>query len=211
MQQVSQQTTTSAATATEADNLAQQAGQAARDGNQQMQELVTAMGDIRTSSEQIVSIIKVIDDIAFQTNLLALNAAIEAARAGRHGKGFAVVAEEVRTLAGRSSKAAQETTRLVDDARSRAQVGSTLADRNAKSLGNILTQVERASQLLSNMRHLSTEQAAGITQANSTLSQVEHVAQQTTTNAAEVLQTVNALAQQAKELQAQVQRFTLPA
>lgn len=68
----------------------------------------------RDSGKRVRAILDSIDTIAFQTNVLALNAAIEAARAGEAGAGFGVVAEEVRSLAQRSAKAAQETRELVD-------------------------------------------------------------------------------------------------
>ena len=58
----------------------------------QMQDMLSAMAEIRSSSNLIGQIINTINDIAFQTNILALNAGVEAARAGEHGKGFSVVA-----------------------------------------------------------------------------------------------------------------------
>jgi methyl-accepting chemotaxis protein len=103
--------------------------QATKDGSKAVVEMVAAIGEIKTTNQQIleqmelsnkefgeiVQIIseigdktKVINDIVFQTKLLSFNASVEAARAGEHGKGFAVVAEEVGNLAQMSGNAAKE-------------------------------------------------------------------------------------------------------
>jgi twitching motility protein PilJ len=73
---------------------------------------VASLGE---SSARIGEITEFISDIANRTNLLALNASIEATRAGKAGKGFMVVADEIRNLSERSSHAADEITRLIDD------------------------------------------------------------------------------------------------
>lgn len=63
---------------------------------------LTHLGD---TLRRVTKVSKGISAIAKQTNLLALNATIEAARAGEAGHGFAVVAEEIKDLAGETSKA----------------------------------------------------------------------------------------------------------
>jgi methyl-accepting chemotaxis protein len=93
---------------------------AVKETNQAMEELLSV-------GEEIGNIIGSISGVADQTNLLALNAAIEAARAGDAGRGFAVVASEVRSLAGRSSEAAEQVGKLVAATRDRIdQLASSL-------------------------------------------------------------------------------------
>lgn len=95
-----------------------------------VQETHQAMEELLRVGQEIGNIIGSISGIADQTNLLALNAAIEAARAGEAGRGFSVVASEVRDLAGHSSDAASQVSRLVDATRERI-------DQLAKSLEKI--------------------------------------------------------------------------
>lgn len=71
--------------------------------------------ELSEHTQQIGSIIGVVEDITEQTNMLALNAAVEAARAGEHGKGFAVVASEIRKLADESKQATTKITSLIHD------------------------------------------------------------------------------------------------
>ena len=209
LQELSSQTTHNADSANDASKLTEQVQTNAEQGRDQMESMNKAMADINEASQNISKIIKVIDEIAFQTNLLALNAAVEAARAGQHGKGFAVVAEEVRNLAARSAKAAQETTELIEGSVAKAQAGADIAKHTAESLEKIVTGVTEATTLASQIARASTEQAQGISQISIGVSQIDDVTQQNTACAEETAAAAEELRSQADTLQHLLQRFSL--
>jgi len=209
MSEISAQVKLSAENASVASQTAMSSRETAEQGKHQVQGTVKAMNDIQTSSVAISKIIKVIDDIAFQTNLLALNAAVEAARAGRHGKGFAVVAEEVRNLAGRSAKAAKETSELIADSGRKVELGSSEAVKTAKSFDEIVESIIKLEKLVQDIASYSTEQANGIAQITQGITQIDQVTQQNTASAEETASASEELSRLADDLKGVVDRFKL--
>ncbi len=209
MQQIGSQVQHNAANAANASNLAHETKSAAEKGNDSMKSMMAAMEEINESGVNISKIIKVIDEIAFQTNLLALNAAVEAARAGQHGKGFAVVAEEVRNLAARSAKAAQETTELIEGSVKKAGNGVQIATVTAEALQEITSSATKVTDLVNEIAAASKEQADGISQISQGLNQIDQVTQQNTARAEEGAATAEELSSQSAELLSMLQRFQI--
>lgn len=111
---------------------------------------VPVADNLAQNSENITSILVVIESIAEQTNLLALNAAIEAARAGDQGRGFAVVADEVRTLAGRTQDSISEIREVINQLKTgtnevviAVQKGNENAQQTAEQVNNTVTVLEQ--------------------------------------------------------------------
>lgn len=207
MVQIESQTKQSAENTNVALTLSKDAIHSAEEGNSNMSDMVGAMDEINAAGQGISKIIKVIDEIAFQTNLLALNAAVEAARAGQHGKGFAVVAEEVRNLAARSAKAAQETAALIEGSVVKAKNGTKIAKRTSSSLEEIMTSITKMSDLVSEISVSANEQSEGISQVNIGLNQIDQVTQQNTASAEEGAAAAEELSSQAEQLRGMLAQF----
>lgn len=176
-------------------------------GNNEMKEMIVSMNEIKKSSDQVVKVIKVIDDIAFQTNILALNAAVEAARAGDAGMGFAVVAEEVRNLAQKSAQAAKDTAAMIENNIELSQRGVAVSANVADSLAEITLQAKKVNELMDEISAASQEQTQGISQINKAISQMEQVTAQNAATAEESAAAAEELSAQAVTVNEIVQQL----
>ena len=183
-----------------ANALVQQSQQKFEETNRSLESMISAMGDIKASSDKVSKIIKVIDEIAFQTNILALNAAVEAARAGEAGMGFAVVADEVRNLAQRCAQAAKDTAALIEESITKSNDGQTKVEQVAVAIRTVTEQAAGIKTLVDEVSVGSLEQTRGIEQIAKALTQMEQVTQQSAASAEESAAAAEELTAQASTL-----------
>lgn len=170
-------------------------------------EMTQKMAEIEKDSQEMVKIIKTIDEIAFQTNLLALNAAVEAARAGEAGKGFAVVAEEVRALASRAAEAARMTQGLLEGTALKVRDSAEAIRKINNNFEAIVESATRMGDQLERITTASREVEQGTNQLNTAGQQSAQAAQNTAAASEEISATAEELSSQAYELQAVVKEL----
>ncbi|HSQ42441.1 MAG TPA: methyl-accepting chemotaxis protein [Fibrobacteraceae bacterium] len=209
LEEMSSMTKQNADNAAQARTLSAESNDSAKTGSEAMERMSGAINRIKESSDQTAKIVKTIDEIAMQTNLLALNAAVEAARAGEAGRGFAVVAEEVRNLAQRSAQAAKNTADMIGESVKNADDGVKIAEEVSNSFSLIAGGAGKVNDLISEIAAASKEQAQGIEQVSTAVSQMDKVTQQNAANAEESASAAEELSSQSEELQGMVGQFQI--
>jgi methyl-accepting chemotaxis protein len=192
-----------------ANQHAHSASQVAIECGRVVADVVDTMQVINQSSQKIAEIISVIDAIAFQTNILALNAAVEAARAGEQGRGFAVVATEVRSLAGRSANAAHEIKKLINDSVGKVSSGTALVDKAGKTMQEVVTSIQRTTDLVSAIATSSAAQSKGIGDVHAAIHAMGELTQRTASMVSQAEVSARNLEDLASGLSAMVSSFTI--
>ncbi|UDF29146.1 UNVERIFIED_ORG: methyl-accepting chemotaxis protein [Roseateles sp. XES5] len=176
-----------------------------------VRDAIEAMRGIDGSTQRITEIIGVIDGIAFQTNILALNAAVEAARAGESGRGFAVVAAEVRALAQRSARAAREIKGLIGNSAAEVGTGVALVRSTGDALTEIETLVNRVNDQVTSIATSAREQATGLAEVNTAVTQLDQMTQQNAALVEESTAAAQTLTQESEHLKVLLGNFRLNA
>ena len=190
----------------------------------QIQETSKRIKRLGESSQEIGSIVELINDISEQTNILALNAAIQAASAGEAGRGFAVVADEVQRLAERASNATKRIETLVqtiqaDTNEAVSSMEQTTAEvvagaRLAEDAGLALGEIEKVSNdladLIQNISEAARQQSAAATNISATMNVIQEITTQTSVGASQTAESIGNLAQLAADLRRSVADFKLP-
>jgi methyl-accepting chemotaxis protein len=163
----------------------------ANEARTDVDRLQKSLRSIGVRAQDIVKVLKVIQEIADQSNLLALNAAIEAARAGDAGRGFGVVADEVRRLAERSVRATQEIAGVLDTVQTDSGNAVTLSDQ---VLSGIVASIEKTSKLVGEAAHATESQAAGARQMLQTAEGMAKLSREIATSARDNARSVGDIA-----------------
>lgn len=179
-----------------------------------VKESASKVSELGQQSDEIRSIVGLIQSIADQTNLLALNAAIEAARAGDQGRGFAVVADEVRLLAQRTTLSTQDIANKIEGIQNNVRTvvsimdknveqviqGERLASQGAEAIGEIQKATEDVVIIVRNISDAVRENSAASQEVAQTVEHIATLSEQNSRSSHQVADTATELSGLAYDL-----------
>lgn len=192
-----------------AGELMQRAKNSMSAGDQNMKNLLKAMGNINDNSNEIIKVNKLLEDIALQTNLLALNASVEAGRAGEAGKGFAVVAAEVRDLAAQSTEFAHHASEVISNSQNAVEQGMLYVKQAVESFEDIEDISNQMADITKHLEEAVTIQKDSLSNMSKQIVQINDIAQQNLNASYESTTASQKLHKQAEDLQSISNRFRL--
>ena len=237
--EINQSVATVANYAREAAKIARDGSIQAKEGDLAMDATVNSIEKIRDtvantakkvkqlaeSSQEIAQIVEIISGISEKTNLLAFNASVEAARAGEHGEGFRIVAEEVRRLADRTTDATKDIQQLVntiqqdttsvlqgmETSTSEVVNGSELVHMTKLNLRSLADTSKQIDEYLKYISTSTTDQTNTSMVVNQKISGIATIAKVNSTEAENVVQSLQTLVSEAQNLQSSISQFKLDA
>jgi twitching motility protein PilJ len=191
---------------------------------EQIQDTSKRIKRLGESSQEIGTIVELINELSEQTNILALNAAIQAASAGEAGRGFAVVADEVQRLAERASAATRRIETLVnaiqvdtneavasmEQTTSEVVSGARLAEQAGKQLGEIEDASGNLAERVRNIAVIAQRQSGDVASVSATMSAIADITAQTAAGASHTAESIGNLALLSADLRRSVADFKLP-
>ena len=207
----------------------------ARSGEESLQQMTGSIRRVQDSSQNMVRIVNMINDISDRINLLALNAAIEAARAGDAGRGFAVVSDEISRLADETASSIKEISSMIDRNNSDIEKSISITDGSIGNIRTVITGVGKihdlmneiygfvqkeveVSQLMNHemedvrnqsqeIRHSTEEQKRSIGEVSHSISSINNMTQSTATASQELAEESGMISHLASKLKDQISYF----
>jgi len=191
---------------------------------ERVQEAARAIKRLGESSQEIGTIVQIINDIADRTSILALNASIQAAMAGDAGRGFAVVADEVQRLAEQSTNSTKQIETLVktiqseineagtrmEDSIQRVVRGTQLADGAHGKLEEIKAVSAQLAELVQSISAAARQQALSSENISTTMKKIGEISSQASVQGRQTALSITNLAKTSEQLHASVEAFKLP-